>query len=388
VSAWLASAWKSSLRILLATAAVVTVLLLLSGVRLEGTASAGSRPSESHPSSSPSAAATSAGCAQCHAAVVSSYSHAAMQNALVPEGADPVLKAHPSLHAQVGPYSYTVESKGAAPTYTVSDGQTSLTLPIHWIFGQHSHTWVLEKDGAYYESAVSYFHLEQALGATPGDENLELHNLTDAIGRKVSQWELLQCFNCHATHATEGEKLTFDRLRLGLGCERCHEGSDQHMSDALHGNFTSRPKSLKTMNAEETSEFCGQCHRTWDMAVRNRWHGEADVRFQPYRLANSRCFLGTDRRISCLACHDPHQPESTSVEFYDSKCLACHATAESHAATAEAKETASTVVAKTCPVSKTKCISCHMPKVTLPGGHGVFTDHQIRIVRAGEEYPD
>jgi hypothetical protein len=372
VSAWLASTWKGSRRLLLATAAVTAVLLPLSGVCPSSRALAESRPSGPPDSAS--------GCAQCHAAVVSSYSHAAMQHALEPENADPVLKAHPSLHTQLGPYFYTVETKGAAGTYTVSDGQNSLTLPIHWIFGQHSHTWLLEKDGSYYESAVTYFHLEQTLAPTPGDENLAPHTLTDAIGRKVSQWELLQCFNCHATHATEGEKVTFDRLRLGLGCERCHEGSNQHMADALHGNFTSRPKSLKSMNAEETSEFCGQCHRTWDTAVRNHWHGEADVRFQPYRLANSRCFLGTDRKISCTACHDPHKPDNTSVEYYDSKCLACHATGA-------VKDTASTV-AKTCPVSKTKCITCHMPKVALPGGHGVFTDHQIRIVRTGEPYPN
>jgi hypothetical protein len=383
VSAWLASAWKSSLRILLATAAIAALLLLLSGMRWSGTAMAGSRTS-----SSPNATTPAAGCAQCHAEVVSSYSHAGMQHALEPEGSDPVLKSHPSLHAQVGPYSYAIETKGAESTYTVSDGKDSLTLPVRWIFGQHSQTWVLEKDGTFYESAVSYFHREQALAATPGDENLQPQSVPDAIGRKVSQWELLQCFNCHATHATEGEKLTLDRLSLGLGCERCHQGSDQHMQDALHGNFASRPRSLKTMNAEETSEFCGQCHRTWDTVVRNHWHGEADVRFQPYRLANSRCFLGTDRRISCVACHDPHQPESTSVEFYDAKCLACHATGGSHATTGETKETASAAVAKTCPVSKTKCVTCHMPKVTLPGGHGVFTDHQIRIVRTGESYPD
>ena len=29
-----------------------------------------------------------------------------------------------------------------------------------------------------------------------------------------------------------------------------------------------------------------------------------------------------------------------------------------------------------------------MPKVNLPGGHMAFTDHQIRIVRPGEPYPN
>jgi hypothetical protein len=29
-----------------------------------------------------------------------------------------------------------------------------------------------------------------------------------------------------------------------------------------------------------------------------------------------------------------------------------------------------------------------MPKIELPGAHARFTDHQIRIVRSGEAYPN
>jgi hypothetical protein len=29
-----------------------------------------------------------------------------------------------------------------------------------------------------------------------------------------------------------------------------------------------------------------------------------------------------------------------------------------------------------------------MPKTELPGAHRQFTDHEIRIVRAGEPYPE
>jgi hypothetical protein len=32
--------------------------------------------------------------------------------------------------------------------------------------------------------------------------------------------------------------------------------------------------------------------------------------------------------------------------------------------------------------------SCHMPKLTLPGAHRKFADHQIRIYRAAEKYPN
>jgi hypothetical protein len=33
-------------------------------------------------------------------------------------------------------------------------------------------------------------------------------------------------------------------------------------------------------------------------------------------------------------------------------------------------------------------VSCHMPKVAIPPGHLTFRDHQIRIVKPGENYPN
>jgi hypothetical protein len=153
----------------------------------------------------------------------------------------------------------------------------------------------------------------------------------------------------------------------------------RHMADAARDEFTSMPKGFKHQPAEDISNFCGQCHRTWEIAVRNHWRGPAFVRFQPYRLANSKCFNGGDRRISCLACHSPHQPLERNDYFYDAKCLACHRAA---------KPAAGQAAIKNCPIAKTRCVSCHMPKVELPGGHVLFTDHQIRIVRPGAPYPD
>jgi formate-dependent nitrite reductase cytochrome c552 subunit len=43
---------------------------------------------------------------------------------------------------------------------------------------------------------------------------------------------------------------------------------------------------------------------------------------------------------------------------------------------------------KACPIAKANCVSCHMPKVELPNGLITFTDHQIRVVRPGDPYPN
>lgn len=329
----------------------------------------------------------SIGCSTCHVGVVRNYSHAPMRHAMEPEGANPPLAAHPALAVQLNGYSYTVQTKDGHSTYTVSDGHDSLTLPIRWIFGQRAQTWVLEKDGRSYESLVSYFPRENALGTTPGDDRIKPHNLTEAMGRELASSETLHCFDCHATNATAGLKLTLDKLTPGLDCERCHVGAQQHMADAIHDNFKTVPQHLRRMNADETSNFCGQCHRTWETVVRNHWKGPAFVRFQPYRLQNSKCFIGNDPRISCIACHDPHQPASHDQAYYDAKCGACHS-ASHPSVKATAGGNSAPETAKSCPVGKANCVGCHMPKVELPGGHATFTDHQIRIVHPGDPYPN
>jgi hypothetical protein len=318
-------------------------------------------------------------CAACHNGVANAYATAPMRHAIEPQGANPALDTHPDLNAQIGAYTYRVQTKNGKSTYTVSDGTDSLTLPIHWLFGQHSQTWVLEKDGHFYESLVSYFPRENGLAITPGDQMITPHNLTEAMGRQLPLWETRTCFNCHGTGVLAGQKLDPAKVIPGLDCERCHAGSQQHMLDAAHDDFKTLPKSLKKMDAEQVSDFCGQCHRTWDTVMRNKWHGPAFVRFQPYRLENSKCFIGNDPRISCLACHNPHQPVNRNSASYDGKCLACHA---------EGKTSVTASEVKTCPVAKANCTSCHMPKVELSGGHAQFTDHYIRVVKAGDTYPE
>ena len=124
---------------------------------------------------------------------------------------------------------------------------------------------------------------------------------------------------------------------------------------------------------EDLSDLCGRCHRTWTQIALNGLRGVNNVRFQPYRLANSKCYDASDRRIRCTACHDPHGALEANLASYDARCAACHSAA---------------LHTKVCRVAKTNCAGCHMPKVDLPGAHARFTDHQIRIARAGDPYPN
>jgi hypothetical protein len=109
--------------------------------------------------------------------------------------------------------------------------------------------------------------------------------------------------------------------------------------------------------------------------------GVANVRFQPYRLENSRCWGDGDARLTCITCNDPHQPLVHDAAAYDEKCLPCHVVAP-------AKKASQDHPGKACPVGKKDCVTCHMPRVIVPNMRAPFTDHRIRIVRLGSPYPD
>jgi hypothetical protein len=317
-----------------------------------------------------------------------------MGQALQVEGANATLKANPKLTFKKNGYSYSIDTKDNNSTYNVSDGEHTLSLPIRWSMGAGAQTWVLDYQGQLYESLVSYYPSIPGLDITTGDEEITPKNLVEAMGRQLAPTEPKACFGCHASNSFLNGKLNFESLERGVNCEHCHAGASAHLVDALQGRMDSAPPDLRKLSSENIANFCGQCHRTWETVVRNHWHGQATVRFQPYRLANSKCYDGTDPRIGCLACHDPHHDVVRQPSFYDSKCLACHASSNQsqiHAQLAPASangEVHSQAKAPACPVAQSNCVTCHMPKVSLPNGHLTFSDHQIRIVKPGEPYPN
>ena len=288
-----------------------------------------------------------------------------MTRALEAAGNSAILKANPRLTARIGVYSYEI----AGSTYTVSDGQDRLQIQLEWAFGQGSagQTYLFQLEGRWYESRVSYFSALHGLDITIGQQDITPHNLLEAAGRLAPPAEVGLCFDCHAGNVVRSPRPDLSRIVAGIGCERCHGPVDAHLASRAP------MRKLGALSTEEMSDFCGQCHRTWSQIAMNGPRGILNVRFQPYRLGISKCYDAADRRIRCTACHDPHHPLETSLGKYDAKCLACH------------NRSASTAV---CRVAKKDCVTCHMPRLELPGAHKKFTDHKIRVVKPNEPYPD
>ncbi len=325
-------------------------------------------------------------CARCHASKASTQLTTPMAHASTLPVTSDILRELENISRQLGPHTYTISRAESGSTYSVTDGKSSVSEPLAWAFGlgNKGQTYIYQKDGVYYESRMSFYKTLQNLDLTTGHGTKPPDNLEDALGRAIDPDTLRRCFGCHTTASTTNAGFDPAHLMLGVTCEACHGPGAKHVSLMSEKKFAEgklaifNPAGLKPV---ALVDFCGACHRTWNDAYEMGTTGVANARFQPYRLENSRCWGDGDARLTCVACHDPHQPLVHQASAYDQKCLACHIVTP-------AKATSTTHPGKACPVSPNDCITCHMPRVMVPNMHAPFVDHRIRIVRAGTAYPD
>ena len=181
------------------------------------------------------------------------------------------------------------------------------------------------------------------------------------------------------------------RANFAKNCEACHGPGEKHLVAAkarkLDHQAANKLASLAIFNPgrlsahDLTQSFCGSCHTGFEQAMlQSAQGGINNIRFQPYRMFNSRGHNTNDPRVGCVACHNPHEKLQKDAAYYDPKCLACHLTKPTDAKTTRRN-------ADACPVSTKQCVTCHMPKVDLPGMHANFTDHWIRIARVNDPVP-
>jgi hypothetical protein len=323
-------------------------------------------------------------CAQCHAPQATKRLANPMSRALEPVENCDVLKAHPRLSFRNGAYNYQIVREGNRSSYTISNGGNSISEPILFCFGQGKagQTYVFQHQGVFYESRVSYYQEIQDLDFTILHPRSSPESLEDGLGRPMTMEAAQGCFACHSTAGVSNGQLQVDHLVPGITCEGCHGPGEKHIAAIKAGSRNLQIFNPAKLEADELSqEFCGACHVSFEKALlMPRQGGTNNLRYQPYRIFNSKGH-NNDARISCVACHDPHDKLAVEGASYDAKCLACHLTTRGEARTAARS-------APACPVSKQQCTTCHMPKIDLPGAHGKFTDHWIRIVKAGAPTPN
>jgi len=314
-----------------------------------------------------------------------------MANAAMPVAASGILNAHRNAQFAFGGYHYQFQTSDHQTAYSITDGEQTLKYPLVWAFGvgRIGQSYLFKKeDGNFYEARVTYFEPLKTLGFTPGRALAVAKDIEEAMYRKVSAAEVARCFECHTTGSAFAGRFDEKTLTPGIRCEACHGPGAKHVSAQQTAKLTGVADSADAtifnptqLPPADSVDFCGACHGAyWDVKL-SGITGRSTARTQPFRLEESKCWGQGDARLACMACHDPHKQLETDTATYDGACLKCHVN------TLGAKKTAEHPGAA-CPVRRENCASCHMAKVYVPEMHADFTDHRIRIVHAGEVYPE
>jgi Tfp pilus assembly protein PilF/Zn finger protein HypA/HybF involved in hydrogenase expression len=233
-----------------------------------------------------------------------------------------------------------------------------------WAFGagEKAITWVSQTgEETIAEHGLSYFAATKSLGVTPGHANSNdlVYRTFDPVGTA------LRCFRCHSTGPiTLKAGYKVQPSEPGVRCEACHGPGSAHVSSAGAPGTIQNPKRL---NPAELNVLCGACHRqASDLDDDTDWSNAWNVRHQPGYLHRAACFRNSKGALSCLTCHDPHEPLKKTAAAYDARCTACHG-----------KVVHKTAVVSTRATSRS-CVSCHMPQVSTSAALH-FTNHWIGI---------
>ncbi len=249
-------------------------------------------------------------------------------------------------------------------------------MPLLWAFGQGvaGQTYVFEHDGALYESRVSFYNALGGLDLTMGAQHRpQEYRRRGRPPHGCFRRAGLLRLPLHRRGLRRPPAPGNHRARRG--CESCHGPAEQHVAAVRAGDprggedaETGRPhrrrdggtlRSLPSHLVADCAEWPPRCAQRPLPTVPPGQQQMLRHRRRAHRL------LRLPR--SAWSARDQRWRATTA------QCSACHSTA---------------LHTKTCRVANANCVTCHMPKIELPGAHASFTDHQIRIARAGEPYPN
>jgi hypothetical protein len=333
-----------------------------------------------------SAYAGSESCAPCHAAEFAGWQASEMATALKPAAQSEFLRARPNLSFGWGNYTYRIDLGKNEATYSVTDGNSTLTAPLLWAYGVGvvGQAFVFLLQDTYYEAEVAYYPELGRLDLVAGIPREIPATIQRAFGIPLLPTAAEQCIACHTTAAVTENRLQTRSAIPGVSCEACHGPGARHVAvmKTVANSAKRVPKHIfnpASLAPADLEDFCGACHRTSLRVQAKGLHGLDTVHYEPYRLELSLCWI-MSQRITCLTCHNPHQPLERKSSAYDADCTACHSS-----------ETVKQISAggavhsgKVCPVAKQDCTTCHMPKCRIPLSPFSMSDHFIRIVSAND----
>ncbi|WP_145417316.1 multiheme c-type cytochrome [Planctomycetes bacterium K23_9] len=252
------------------------------------------------------------------------------------------------------------------------------TIGVNWLVGsgQHAQTPIATNSAGTegVEIRLSAFGTDRTIGLTPHHDRFDSFRAAseECFGRPMDVADVRSCLGCHST-VIPPKELPLDSAVMisNVGCERCHGPRKSHAILAKSGRADEVKPMIGWEDPEQYMRTCSACHRD-ETTVRAETPESDRVRFQPYGLKRSKCYLESETPITCSTCHDPHDAVSLDRDVYVAQCQECHQPTSSARCTSRPRG---------------DCVECHMPRVQWTG-EIAFHDHYIRVHDAGDDAED
>lgn len=274
--------------------------------------------------------------------------------------------------------------------------------------GHHtnSHFW---QDGNYlYQAPLTYYTQKGIWDLPPGfKEN------NSGFSRKID----VECMSCHNAMPTvnRNSKNFFEKIPLGIDCERCHGPGEMHVNLKKQGILVDTSKEAdrsivnpKRLSYQRQVDICQRCHLQGNNVLKPGKHFEdfrpgmklSDV-FEVYmpkyenndyfvmaghsdRFQQSACFIKSnpkntevyDKKVNftCISCHNPHvSVKATRIQSFNNTCNGCH-----HKESKKSDMKGCSLPPKQ-QIHQNGCVGCHMPgsgAEDIP--HVMVHDHKIQ----------
>jgi lipoprotein NlpI len=353
-------------------------------------------------------------CANCHTANHETFAKAQMGRSFKPATAslsDADWRNPEPVHDQDRDLFYQPVRRGEelfVREFRLSGGDTTHVREerIDYIVGsgQHTNSHIREENGYLYQLPLTWYAQTAEWGLPPGFDGGDSFR----FNRPVTE----QCMACHdgpSDYAPVSEN-RFSNVPHGIECENCHGPGSVHVDAIQSGRIAHVATDIDytivnpaKLSLERQDDVCLRCHMQGAAVLKDELAASAfrpgqkltdfmDVfwprfpdstsRFimasHPDRLRMSACWQASREPdsgvepVTCLTCHDPHQPlEAVTPEQFNAPCANCHE-ARGVGLCTEAVEVRMAV--------QNDCSSCHMPKsgtIDIPKVR--VTDHFIRV---------
>jgi Flp pilus assembly protein TadD len=368
-------------------------------------------------------------CQSCHAEIFDDYIQTGMGRSLyLPKASDTIEDFSPqsSVYDPMANLNYQAqwrEGKLSILEYRLNGQDTihQLRENVDYIIGSGNQTrsYLFTKNGYLYEAPITWYVAKRKWDLSPGYEGGKNSRFSRAIG--------LECLFCHnaliqpTPHTVNHYP---HQLPLGIDCERCHGPGSEHVRKMEADDIVDIEREIDysivnpaKLGLEAQFDVCQQCHLQGTNVGHAIGHFRPGARLHDYfqvfldkerqpkaaigqhmnadqaafgiasqaeRLQQSKCFLQSNRQLTCNNCHNPHKSvHRTNPAHFVQQCQKCH------------QQKPCTAPMATRKIESDNCVKCHMPKGgTSDIPHVSFTDHYIRIIQTeqpktpNEQKPD